>query len=210
MENEMPYLMVNLEDPTDCRKAIQQLRGVLNLSGCGPGNGGPGNGGLGSGGPGNGGLGNASLPGAMIEPKGRPRVPGHRRHGRSVRSEVEGVEGTTSNVLKGDDKTAAIRALPLRAKLERMSERGVWRHLVSIAKQGETAKSLAELDKLLELQPNKMRSLKAIMAKLENRFDLRFLEVDIDAGNDEAGNPRYSMPPRVRNQIMRIASKADA
>jgi hypothetical protein len=107
-----------------------------------------------------------------------------------------------------DEKVAAIRALPLRAKLERMSQRGVWQHLVGIAKQGEIAQSLAEFDKQLDLQPNKMRSLKAIMAKLENRFGLRFLEVDLDAGNDEAGNPRYSMPHRIRKQILRIAAQA--
>jgi hypothetical protein len=88
-----------------------------------------------------------------------------------------------------------------------MSQRGVWRHLVAIAQQGDVAKSLAEFDKELDLQPNKMRSLKAIMAKLENRFGLRFLEVDGDAGNDEAGNPRYAMPHRVRKQILRIVAE---
>ena len=77
--------------------------------------------------------------------------------------------------------------------------------MVSIANQGDVAKSLAELDKQLDFQPNKMRSLKAIMAKLENRFGLRFLEVDPDAGSDEAGNPRYSMPARVRKQILQLA-----
>jgi hypothetical protein len=50
-----------------------------------------------------------------------------------------------------------------------------------------------------------MRSLKAIMAKLENRFGLQFLDVNLEAGQDEAGNPRYSMPHRIRKQILRIA-----
>ncbi len=178
----MSYLMVNLEDPADCRTAIQRLRAFANpMDGCGP----------------KGGLGGPPPESAHRQGMGRKHQPGHRPDG----PDGKAFEG-------GDDKTAAIRALPLRAKLERMSQRGVWRHLVGIAKQGEVAKSLAELDKQLELQPNKMRSLKAIMAKLENRFGLRFLEVDVDAGNDEAGNPRYSMPPRVRNQILRIVAES--
>ncbi len=190
----MPYLMVNLEDPADCRKAMQHLRAILNPEGaCGPGgrhDGGPGRG------PGRGSGGGRGL--------GAGFGPGHRRPGPSADQSVE--QGPNEAV--ADDKAAEIRALPLRAKLERMSQRGVWRHLVGIAKQGDVAKSLAELDKQLDLQPNKMRSLKAIMAKLENRFGLRFLEVDIDAGNDEAGNPRYSMPPRVRKQILRIVAES--
>ena len=173
----MSYLMVNLEDPADCRQAIQRLRAFIGPKGqCGP----------------------------MRGPDGHSRGPGHRR---GVGPEHEHPKPEDRKIECGDDKAAAIRALPLRAKLERMSQRGVWRHLVAIAKQGEVAQSLAEFDKQLDLQPNKMRSLKAIMAKLENRFELRFLEVNLDAGNDEAGNPRYSMPPRVRKQILRIAAE---
>ncbi|MDZ4852754.1 MAG: hypothetical protein SGI77_26000 [Pirellulaceae bacterium] len=179
----MPYLMVNLEDPADCRKAMQHLRGIVNPGGkCGPENGPRG---------------------------GRQGGTGHRRGlGRGGHGPNDLEPGIAPPAADGDDKAAAIRALPLRAKLERMSQRGVWRHLVSIAKQGDVSKSLGELDQQLDLQPNKMRSLKAIMAKLENRFDLRFLEVDVDAGNDDAGNPRYAMPPRVRKQILRIISEA--
>ena len=190
----MSYLMVNLEDPADCKKAIEHLRGFAGpRGGCGPMGGGR------RGGPGF---------GRGHGPDGRHgnRKPGREGDGNSV----ESIESDHGGVSSGDEdaKAAAIRALPLRAKLERMSQRGVWRHLVGIAKQGDVAKSLAELDKQLDLQPNKMRSLKAIMAKLENRFGLRFLEVDIDAGNDEAGNPRYSMPPRIRKQILRIAAES--
>jgi len=50
--------------------------------------------------------------------------------------------------------------------------------------------SLPELDRHLGFAPNKMRSLKAIMAKLENRFGLRFLVADPEGGLDENGNPR--------------------
>ncbi len=181
----MTFLMVNLEDPADCKRAMHHLRGIVNPGGCGP-MGGPG---VRRGGPGRHGKGPEGQPGNQDR---RPMGP------KAGEPDLGGP----------DDRAAAIRALPLRAKLERMSQRGVWRHLVGIAKQGDVAKSLAELDKQLDLQPNKMRSLKAIMAKLENRFGLRFLEVDVDAGNDEAGNPRYSMPPRIRKQILRIVAEA--
>jgi len=77
-----------------------------------------------------------------------------------------------------------------------------------IAAEVDSPMSLPELDKQLGFQPNKMRSLKAIMAKLENRFGLRFLVADPEAGVDENGNPRYVMLPRMRKQIMRVAEAA--
>ena len=52
---------------------------------------------------------------------------------------------------------------------------GVWRILSGIAALDETPRSLAEFDEALGLKANKMRSTKAIFAKLENRFDIRFL-----------------------------------
>ena len=81
----------------------------------------------------------------------------------------------------------------------------MWKHLVKIAQGADEPLSLPELDSLLDLPKNKMRSLKAIMAKLENRFDLQFLKVEADAGVDAAGNPRYVMLANVRRQILRIA-----
>lgn len=50
-----------------------------------------------------------------------------------------------------------------------------------------------------------MRSTKAIFAKLENRLDVRFLKPADDAGEDESGNPRYVMPPRVRKLVLELA-----
>jgi len=67
--------------------------------------------------------------------------------------------------------------------------------------------SLPELDRQLGFQTNKMRSLKAIMAKLEHRYDLQFLVPDPEGGQDENGNPRYVMPQRMRNQIRNVAAK---
>jgi hypothetical protein len=64
-----------------------------------------------------------------------------------------------------------------------------------------------EWDEALGLPANKMRSLKAIMAKLEHRFAIRFLQPAPDAGVDAAGNPRYVMVPRVRQVIRRLATQ---
>lgn len=94
---------------------------------------------------------------------------------------------------------------PLKQKLMRIQQRGVWRFLVGIARLDATPRSLPEIDDALGLPRNKMRSTKAIFAKLENRLDIRFLKLDENAGEDESGNPRYIMPPRVRRKILELA-----
>jgi len=142
----VPFLMVNLDDPADCRRAIQQLRQRQ-----------------------------AAVPGCGERGRGRP--------------------------------DAGVATLPLGQKLRRIRQRGVWRHLLQIARLDEQPRSLNEWDEAIGLQPNKMRSLKAIMAKLEHRFGLRFLTPAADAGVDAAGNPRYIMPPRVRSVILRIVDQ---
>jgi hypothetical protein len=175
--------MVNLDDAADCRRAMRHLTGVL---------------------------------GGPRQPMGDCGKP--HRPGRGRRHEGEPMAGAEGKGLKEkpakfgglgpeEEKLAMIRELPLPAKLERLKQRGLWKHLVAIAKQGEVARSLAEYDKELTLPQNKMRSLKAIMAKLENRFGLQFLDVNLEAGHDDAGNPRYSMPHRIRKQILRIADQ---
>lgn len=100
-----------------------------------------------------------------------------------------------------------VTTLPLPQKLKRIQSRGMWKHLVKIANSANEPLSLPELDALLELPKNKMRSLKAIMAKLENRFDVQFLKVDPDAGEDDSNNPRYVMPPKIRRQIRRLSEQ---
>lgn len=167
----MPYLMIDLDDAADCRRGMQQLRQIVG----GPNRGGAG-GGLG--GPGRGGPKRAG-----IGPRGR-------KHG--------GGEACAPDVA---GKGAGVDQLPLRQKLQRIKKRGVWRILSGIASLDEKPRSLAEYDAELGLKANKMRSTKAIFAKLENRFDLRFLVLAEAAGEDDAGNARYRMPPRVRNAI---------
>ena len=129
---------------------------------------------------------------------GPGRGPGQGRRGN--------VDGAGVRAGEGLDNEASPNAdMPLRKKLAIIKQRGVWRHLVAIAREGDTPKSLPEWDTVLDLPRNKMRSLKAIFAKLENRWDVRFMRVADEAGVDESGNPRYIMPPRIRNQILGLA-----
>jgi hypothetical protein len=95
--------------------------------------------------------------------------------------------------------------IPLKQRLMRIKQRGVWRFLVGIARLDDSPRSLQEIDAALDLPPNKMRSTKAIFAKLENRLDVRFLKPAADGGLDQAGNPRYEMPPRIRLKILELA-----
>jgi hypothetical protein len=115
-------------------------------------------------------------------------------------------EAPRENVCE-DAAETSIHDLPLPQKLGRIQSRGMWKHLVKIAQSAQQPLSLPELDALLDLPKNKMRSLKAIMAKLEYRFGLEFLKVAPDAGVDAAGNPRYIMLPKVRRNILRMAGE---
>jgi hypothetical protein len=184
----MPFLMVNLNDAADCRQAIQHLK--ARLQGAGPaGRGQPRRqaaaAGLGCGGPAAAMFAGGSGPAAVVFAGGG---------GGGGRGQARGGAG--------------VGALPLPQKLRRIQPRGVWKHLVAIARESPEPRSLTEWDEALGLQANKMRSLKAIMAKLENRFGLRFLVPNEQAGADDAGNPRYAMPPRVRAVILRLADEA--
>jgi hypothetical protein len=104
-----------------------------------------------------------------------------------------------------ESSVAKADKVPLKQRLLRIKQRGVWRFLVGIARLDDRPRSLQEIDAALNLAPNKMRSTKAIFAKLENRHDLRFLKPAAEGGLDEAGNPRYIMPPRIRLKILELA-----
>ncbi len=151
----MPYLMVNLDDNQDIRRAMAHLRQVTGRGG-----------------------------------KGRGAV-------------TDSAEDSATR--GGGPAVDELAGLPLPQKLKRIRQRQLWKHLVRIAESGGTPCSLPELDTLLDLPKNKMRSLKANMAKLENRFGVKFLRVAPDAGVDVAGNPRYEMPPNMRRQIRKLA-----
>lgn len=129
-----------------------------------------------------------------------------RRHGCGVGAQNAAEQGGDwMSGTGGEDAPPARQSLPQR--LKQIRQRGMWKHLTKIAESAPEPLSLPELDALLDLPKNKMRSLKAIMAKLENRFGVTFLRVDPEAGVDAAGNPRYVMPPRVRKQVLRLANE---
>lgn len=154
----MTFLMVNLEDPADCRRGLQQLRGRLKRAGFA-----------------------------------------------ETEIEASATRGVACKTADDDVAKNNPAALPLKQKLKRVSQRGVWRFVVGIANLDNQPRSLPELDDALELPRNKMRSTKAIFAKLENRLDVRFLKPAPDASEDAAGNPRYIMPPRVRKAVLELA-----
>jgi hypothetical protein len=200
----MTYLMVNLNDAADCRQAIDQLRDRLQHE-CGPGGKRRGRRGEHAGPP----RPHESADGPELER--RPRRPPPPR---PTEAPVEGGEfapeaGPPPRRRPGRGEFAGdepLHDLPLPKKLQRIAQRGVFRHLHRIASEVSTPMSLPELDRQLGFQPNKMRSLKAIMAKLEHRFDLQFLVPDPEGSVDENSNPRYVMPQRIRNQILRVAA----
>ena len=109
----------------------------------------------------------------------------------------------------GETASDELLAMPLPDKLRRIAQRGVFAHLTRIAAEVDRPMSLPELDRTLGFNANKMRSLKAIMAKLERRWGLEFL-IPSPAGEvDDLGNPRYVMPPKLRKQILKIAAQSD-
>jgi len=166
----MPFLMVDLDNPRDCRRAMEHLQNAI--GGPGPHRPGPGEQG----------------------PKHRGGPARHRPGGRGgCRPGPDEVEPTAES------------ELPLRKKLNRISRRGIWTHLVRIALEVNEPMSLPELDQFLDLAKNKMRSLKAIMGKLERRWGLEFLITDPDGSVDDAGNPRYIMPAPLRRQIRQMS-----
>lgn len=85
-----------------------------------------------------------------------------------------------------------------------MRRRGIWQYLQQIATQVQQPLSLPELDETLGLSKNKMRSVKAILGKLERRWGLELLIPDPEGSVDAAGNPRYILPPRLRRKIIEL------
>lgn len=207
----MTFLMVNLDDPNDCRRAIEQLKPLAfpGRPGCGPrgrhGGGRPHEGRPGDG-PGHAPLGRHGEAnwGAYPPPPPPPPPPPGRRRGPRATDELRPMGGPL-----GETSSDELLNLPLPDKLRRIAQRGVFAHLMRIAAEVDRPMSLPELDRTLGFNANKMRSLKAIMAKLERRWGLEFL-IPSPAGEvDDQGNPRYVMPPKLRKQILKIAAQID-
>lgn len=166
----MPYLMVNLDDPADCRRAWEQLAEFIHPGPRGP--------------------------GRRCGPP--PQRTGSRHRGR-------GEPHRPPPPPPPPPPGGELAELPLGQKLQRIRQRGIWPYLQRVATQVDTPLSLPELDEQLGLAKNKMRSLKAILGKLERRWGLEFLVPDPQGSVDAAGNPRYIMPPGLRKRVIRLS-----
>jgi hypothetical protein len=102
----------------------------------------------------------------------------------------------TSLELAADGQPALARAMTV------MKTKKIWKFLIRVANLDEPEYSLAELGSLLGLSTNKVCSLKAILAKPEQRLGLQFFELSTTAAVDAAGNPRYRLPQTIRQAIL--------
>jgi hypothetical protein len=96
---------------------------------------------------------------------------------------------------------AADRQRTLAEAMAIMKTKKIWKFLSRVATLDDPDFSLPELGALLGLSTNKVCSLKAILAKPEQRLGLQFLEAAPHAAVDVAGNPRYRMPGAIRQAI---------
>jgi hypothetical protein len=97
--------------------------------------------------------------------------------------------------------SAADRDEILAQAMTEMKAKKLWRFLVRVAGLNEPEYSLPELGKLIGLSTNKVCSLKAILAKPEQRLGIQFFEPTSSGAVDTAGNPRYRMPAPIRYAI---------
>jgi len=97
--------------------------------------------------------------------------------------------------------SAADREEIIAQAMKEMKAKKIWRFLLRVAGLEESEYSLPELGVLIGLSTNKVCSLKAILAKPEQRLGIQFFQLAPDAAVDGAGNPRYRMPATMRQAI---------
>ena len=101
------------------------------------------------------------------------------------------------------------RRMRLRRRLtramEEMKSKKIWRFLDRVTKLSETDYSLPELGGHIGLSSNKVCSLKAILAKPEQRLGVQFFELAPSGAVDAAGNPGSRMPDRIKQAIQATA-----
>ena len=100
--------------------------------------------------------------------------------------------------------TQATPAAPQQALTLAMAEmkgKKIWRFLDLAANLNVPEYSLPELGQHIGLSSNKVCSLKAILAKPEQRLGVQFFEPAPSGQTDAAGNPRYQMPAAIRQAI---------
>ena len=90
---------------------------------------------------------------------------------------------------------------PLSQAMAEMKSKKIWRFLHLTASLDVVEYSLPELGTHLGLSSNKVCSLKAILAKPEQRLGVQFFEQAPSGSVDAVGNPRYRMPDAIRQAI---------
>jgi len=90
---------------------------------------------------------------------------------------------------------------PLARAMAEMRGKKIWRFLDSVAGLDAPEYSLPELGGYIGLSSNKVCSLRAILAKPEQRLGIAFFELAPSGAVDAAGNPRYRMPDRIKRAI---------
>ncbi|MGO9469890.1 MAG: hypothetical protein ACLQVF_37790 [Isosphaeraceae bacterium] len=79
-----------------------------------------------------------------------------------------------------------------------MKHKKIWRFLDLAANLNVEEYSLPELGQHIVLTSNKVCSLKAILAKPEQRLGAQFFESAPGGLTEAAGNPRYRMPDAIK------------
>jgi hypothetical protein len=89
-----------------------------------------------------------------------------------------------------------------------MKLKKIWPFLVRVADLNVAEYSLPELGGHIGMSSNKVCSLKAILAKPEQRLGIRFFELSPTGNADVVGNPRYRMPDAIKQAIQAAATDA--
>ncbi len=95
----------------------------------------------------------------------------------------------------------AVPQPPLAQAMAEMKLKKIWHFLVRVADLNVAEYSLPELGEYVEMSSNKVCSLKAILAKPEQRLGIRFFELSPTRSMDAVGNPRYRMPDPIKQAI---------
>ena len=90
---------------------------------------------------------------------------------------------------------------PLAQTMAEMKQKKIWRFLDRVASLNVPEYSLPELGGHVGMSSNKVCSLKAILAKPEQRLGIQFFEAALSGTVDASGNPRYRMPDAIKQAI---------
>jgi hypothetical protein len=102
----------------------------------------------------------------------------------------------------------AVQQPPLAQAMAEMKLKKIWQFLVRVADLNVAEYSLPELGEHIGMSSNKVCSLKAILAKPEQRLGIRFFELSPTNNMDAVGNPRYRMPEPIKQAIQAAATGA--